>query len=909
MVDSISFSSLPALVRRRSLSTPVMPRKPIVVTPGLKSSAFGLAKGVHYQAYALPRFSAANTTPVVKEAPAQTQSGAAAENAEAQADALLSKITTDTKVKFKETKPMMSLKEFISLVYQDPYKYLPTASHYAVRGLKSFGTENKRVMGEDVVAHKFVKAPWKSQALNEIPGLLGQDEVISQIIETLEDFSRTGKQNRMILLVGPKGSGKSETWRLVSKALELYSHRPEGVRYTLNWVFPKSNPFDIIRPLMTEDDYNQWEKTKQGSSTVLSPKNIGALLESNLNIHPLFLLPVQDREALIQDLHRRGKIQNTAEFSYFINGKLDSYSQKILDALTEHYDGDMSKVFNHVMVERWTMSEQSGKGLGMVPPAANRDAMLKQVTPDVRWDRFPAFLQRAGLMKLVGALPNANGGLFNMEDMGRNMDPTRYVYLLITGETGETIIDTHGQDDASTVREQLDVVFVGSANPESILKMMKEGQWDALSKRTKLIYVPYLRQYREEAQIYEPLLANQRQRGRKIDPFVNEAFPLFLTTTRLLPVNADNAAYKKVNSDELTEGLKKLDPLRKALLYQGEDLNSFESSPNKVPPFERRIQEALHDHVALVKHEHDPDSRSDIVSNFEGSHGIDPREGEDLMKRILNYDPESPVTVLTMFQALADVVKTDMKYQQDLVQAIKMDPNFFGKFQKPGAKKDESPAFVPTPIDLLKMVEGHMRRKMQVEIKEALKVYHEPKIYADQIRKYMAHVEARNNTTEIDDPELRSPTSTDKTPDPNFMKRIELIIAPSAVKSDKDLETFRLEMMGRQKRWDRSQSVQDNILRIYEPEVKTLMTHDETKFQEHLDRLLADLPKVLRNPNIYDNQADKKDHVEQILGGIAKLTERGIPKEALPQMVEWAFDPARNFISDGTFKIRRPSQS
>lgn len=831
--------------------------------------------------------------------PDLTEPASEAKETDTSADSILQALQQATQAKFEKTKSVMSLREFLKLVYEDPYKYLPTASSYVVNALESFGSKNQNVLGENIPVYNFTKTSWRPALQKDKVGIVSQEHTIHTFMQALRGFVDKGASNRIIIFVGPKGSGKSEIFRVIFDAVEHYSRQSEGARYTISWVF--GNKKDGLRPmrtLMGDEEFQKWQEKLSANteSDMIPPEKVGAQLPSNLNIHPLFVLPMEARIKLLEDLKAKGKIKESDNFDYFIKGKLDNYSQTILDGLLKLYKGDTQKAFRHIMVERWEMSRQSGKGLAAIPPSQNRDAILRPETPDVDWAKLPGFLRSIGLLKEEGYLPNANGGLVNFDDMGRE-DAGRYLYLLVTGETGEAVIEGPG---ASTVREQLDVIFVASANPDSIYNMLRQGQWAALADRLTIIPVPHIRQYKSETELYKSYIAREQEKGRVVTPNVEDAFSLWMTMTRLLPINPKHEEYQKLNDSDFLSGLSKLDPLRKALLYQGEDINDYESGDKK--RFSSKEQERLRRNLALIAKEHNYDAGKTEFSFYEGGHGLSARDGMNLMEKIIaSSDPNGPLSVLDVFETLYNETKAELPYFASIQGMAGKQQLPFGVETSKGSGAGNTA--IRTPRNLLLMTEAHVRRKLQNDIKHALGVYRPQEAYIKQLNKYIVHAMAFTTNTTISDVSKRSPLSSSAHPDPQMMKDMEGIISEKSLSSEDERSQFRSSISGKLSKWDKSLSDEENIGQIFGPQIQRMMAHDESHIKETLKQLTKDLMDLWQNPNVFDNDTNRKDDLPKLKKALDAIESLGYPKEIIPQILDWAFHT--DHISDGSYKRKR----
>ena len=841
------------------------------------------------------------------------------------ADDILSNLSKVTQEQFEEAKPVMTFRELLDKVIEDPYRYLPTASSYSERALLSYGVKSEKVLGKDTEVYEFAKSPWKSGLVNGIKGVIGQEGVLFNIVKKLREFQEHGRPNRIILVLGPKGNGKSVIFDTIFEALEKYSGTPEGARYTFSWFFPQGSPLRAMPPLMSKAEATAYDqRAKRGGGH--KPGAKGEVLPSNMNCHPLFLLPKEDRIKLIENLKAAGKLRDEDNFDYFIEGDLDVNSRSVFDALKKQYKGDLNKVYEHVVVESWQMEQQSGRGLAKIAPSRNRDAHLQQVSSDIDWGQLPRFVKQNGLTMIVGELPRANGGLFNMDDMGREVgDPGRYIYMLQTAETGKASITGNVP---GSVEEQLDVILVASANPESLMKMAQEGQLGALRDRMDIVVSGHLREYEKEAQIYEPYIENAVKQGRTIGPHVLDTFALLMTMTRLFPINTGYEDYEEAiaQNPELKAALTKLgtDPLRKALLYQGEDINSYELGDKQ--KFTEKEKKLLQRNLGTISEEYLSGVGDSIFFAYEGGLGLSAREGQDLFQGVMSLHKKEALTILDIFEHLskefkAAKVEDQPKYFQRMLQITQEEAG--DRLPSPGSSA--TPSYQPsryggregsvgarpgasvfkTPRDLLKDVEGHARRQAQMEIKRALGLFRDPSEYYTMLDKYLAHVLAVTQQTSVKEQAFRSPSPASSKPDENLMGRIEQMITPET-RGNQAVADFRQDLVGRFAQWDNSLSREENLQTIFAPEVQKMINHDEQAAKENLEQLVKDLISMWEDPGRF-NQLGNEERKNQLTEALTALDAKGYPQGALPSILDWAFSD--KFISDESYKVRRATKN
>src|SRR6185436_12006315 len=108
-------------------------------------------------------------------------------------------------------------------------------------------------------------------------------------------------------------SAKSTIARVMKRGLERYSRRPEGALYTFSWIL--------------ED---------------------GTLVASPMNEDPLKLVPAEARNDIVRQLNER--LDRTYRIS--MPGDLDPMSRWYFSYFLKKYEGDWTRVLDHVRVRR-----------------------------------------------------------------------------------------------------------------------------------------------------------------------------------------------------------------------------------------------------------------------------------------------------------------------------------------------------------------------------------------------------------------------------------------------------------------------------------------------------------------------------------------------------------------------------
>src|SRR5262249_44360396 len=146
-------------------------------------------------------------------------------------------------------------------------------------------------------------------------------------------FVQDGRPNKLILLHGPNGSAKSTFIRCLGRGLEHYSTLDEGALYRFSWIFPTQKHtrggigFGGNREALAASE----------SFAYLPDDVVDARVGDELRDHPLLLIPIDERQRLIERLVRdTGRESGKTSFNvsdYLRQGALSPKNRAIYDAL------------------------------------------------------------------------------------------------------------------------------------------------------------------------------------------------------------------------------------------------------------------------------------------------------------------------------------------------------------------------------------------------------------------------------------------------------------------------------------------------------------------------------------------------------------------------------------------------
>ncbi len=490
----------------------------------------------------------------------------------------LEQLSTDYKesmpADLRETK---SFDWYLEEVYEDP-KVARNAHQRVADMFDYYGTTYDETEG--MVEYQLASEDPLGDGENTFYGKVIHQSIHEFVNKVKSGARRLGPERRIKLLLGPVGSGKSHFDKQVRKYFEDYTLRDDGRMYTFRW----TNLCDVIQDQDPADD------------TVRSP----------MNQDPLVLLPLEQRQRVIDDLNEN------LDAPYTIQNEqaLDPESEFYMDKLLAYYDDDLQQVLeNHVEIVRFVADENKRQGLETFEPKDKKNQDETELTGDVNYSKIAIYGESdPRAFDYSGAFCNANRGIFSGEELLKLQREFLYDFLHATQE--QTI------KPKNNPRIDIDQVIVGRTNMPEYKDKKGDEKMEAFNDRTKRIDFPYVLSYEDEANIYDKMLNNADVPDINVEPHTLEMAGLFGVLTRI------------EEPDTETVGL-----LSKAKAYNGE------------------IDEG--DDIDVKKLRDEAEAKAEIG---EGMVGVSPRFiGDEIAEAIMDSKHRqrgflSPLTVFNFFE-------------------------------------------------------------------------------------------------------------------------------------------------------------------------------------------------------------------------------------------------------------------
>ncbi len=548
--------------------------------------------------------------------------------------AAIGSIAESVEKRFLRGRRVLSFAEYLDLFAGDPTRHARDASRYVRDCFDHFGTAQVEHPWGKFTRFKLFDLAW--DPAHHDHALIGQEHVQEEIYRSLSNFAREGRPNRLVLLHGPNGSAKSTIVSCIMRALEHYSTLDEGALYRFNWVFPSS------KTLRGSLGFGPKEQAATVATFAHLPDDqVDAKLLVEVRDHPLFLVPVDERQRLLERFVKEKGAEALSDgfCDWILHGQLSHKSQQVFEALLSSYNGSYTEVLKHVQVERYFISQRYRTGAVTIGPQMSVDAVERQITMDRSLGSLPASLQAVTLYEAKGELVDAAGGILEFSDiLKRPLDAFKYLQLSI--ETGEVALTAQNVT--------LNCVMMGSANELHLDAFREHPEFASFRGRLELIRTPYLRSFTQEQQIYDVHVVPHIR--RHVAPHATSMAAQFAVLTRMRKPNTDK--YPRSLSNALS-GLTAVEKM---------DLYALGRSPERL---ETDAQKVLRAGVREVYEE------SDAYPIYEGRVGASPREMRAVLLDAAQssvYKCLSPLAVLDEIDQLCQR-KAEFEWLQQDTQA------------------------------------------------------------------------------------------------------------------------------------------------------------------------------------------------------------------------------------------------
>ena len=396
--------------------------------------------------------------------------------------------------KFRQQHWEGSFEDYIKMVEDSP-RLCRNSYQRMYDMILSYGTEEYTDGKKKITKYHFFSDPIE----NGKDAVFGLDISLQKLVNVFKSAAQGyGTERRVILLHGPVGSAKSTIVRLLKKGLEAYSRTPEGALYTFSWVIDNSK-FPI--PIIDND-----------------------AMPDPMHGEPLYLIPREFRDPLVNTINEK---QQDGGYQIVLDGDLCPASRQIYRDLFKHYEGDWTKVIQHIRVHRLLLSEQDRVGIGTFQPKDEKNQDSTELTGDINYRRIAQYGSDSDprAFNFDGEFNIANRGMIEFVEVLK-LD-VAFLYDLL-GASQE-----HKVKPKKFPQTDIDEVIIGHTNEPEYKKLQNNEFMEALRDRTVKIDIPYITKLSQEEHIYEKDFSERRIKSKHIAPHTLEMAAMWSVLTRL----------------------------------------------------------------------------------------------------------------------------------------------------------------------------------------------------------------------------------------------------------------------------------------------------------------------------------------------------------------------------------------
>ncbi len=747
-------------------------------------------------------------------------------------DPILDRLQSSVREHFDENEQVLSFEEFLEHFVSHPCRHLRTAPQYLLEMFDYFGTQESSRIGME--AHRF--GVFDLEEVGKNTNLIGQERVQEDIYQYLQSFAKRGEADKMLLLHGPNGSGKTTVIENIVLGLERFSRAPEGVLMTFSWLFTdREGKLDRIGFEAVPEDEDE-----QVSYAHLDAHDISSRFGCELRCSPLFLLPRERRESFVRDVLAGSKPPHPhLNYTRFLEGDLCQKCMKIYESLLIAYQGDWRKVLRHVRVERYFVSKRYRRGAVSIEPQGNVDGGTQPITSEHSWS-IPVVLRNVTLYQPVGDIVDANRGILEYSDfLKRPIEMNKY--LLTTCERGTASL--------SNCMVYLDLLIAGTANEKQLSLFKRSPDFSSFKGRMELIAVPYLLRVSIEAELYRRQI-RAVAKGRDVAPHTAEVAALWSVLTRLRRPCAEN--YEEPMRGVVT----KLTPVEKANLYDSGEVPAHFSEE------EKKVLRAGIREVREEFEEHEAEFEGIFGAEYEGRRGVSPREMLTLLSRAAESGAagrgaggsDRCLTPMAVFDAIEELVKDSSLYD-------------FLRITSDDGYHDVRELLTAVKTEYLSWVTQEVYGSIElIDESEYDRIFHE----------YFRHVKAFDSGEKV----FNSSTNAYDSPSTELLERIE-----GLVEHDEDPEHFRSNIMTRIAAWSLDNPQQPLDYPTLFPEIYQAL---KDNFYSERKRVLTLIEQDILKYGTDEFDLLSDGEKEQVVKALAKMRDEfGYTEDGARDVIAW----------------------
>lgn len=561
----------------------------------------------------------------------------------------------------------ISYQEFIEQARLRPALFLRNTAGFISDALESGGSHKGYHYGREVTVFDAMSSEISTTAARQGRVPRDHEETIFNLYQVLREQAKLPHPDKAIVLVGPPGCGKNLIInRLLSLVEDFSRYHPDGARFRIAFSFSGREQMGYIRaPNGTGDGQYDDRQLIPSSSNATPFSLIGCEIEiaRHAGLHTLAQKLVDERESLIASLKENsdGKFLNA---DYLREARIGPTLKATCLGLIQYYrkeenlslEDSLTRIRqDHVVAQPYFFDAETGEGILTRLPLGDTVSDAWGLGAGGGNVNNPThYLKHSSTEPIVVSSGLLRADFTNFEDLFHpGMDLRHLTYLHTAIEDGkiQIAVTDPGNNARYPHASQLitinkDMLFIGSANRENIDNRSRDEGFSPLAERIIGINTPSIRNYKAQAEALTHVLSRLPE-DRKATPHAAMVASLFFTATRLIDPKPGHYTGEFKDISSLTANLK--GGVAKALYLaiepgkNEEHILNFGGRRFSSEQLELLMQQPVQYRIA---HEFSGSSRLGATSDLtDGGFGISPRVVNELFAEMLNYKPDSDLTV------------------------------------------------------------------------------------------------------------------------------------------------------------------------------------------------------------------------------------------------------------------------
>lgn len=349
------------------------------------------------------------------------------------------------------------------------------------------------------------------------------DRLLANRLVHLADSLKTGAlRNKMLVFVGPPGSGKSTFLTNILNKLEKFVQTNAGMMYETVWQIDIQKLGLSHLPSFGDTAQSPFLPTGEEAEIVhggkLSSRYL--LVPCPSHDHPIIQIPRELRHDLLNDIihdkEMKKKILHHKEYEWVLKDSPCPVCTSIYRALSDRLSPE--ELLETLRVRSYEFSRKLGEGASVYNPG-DRLMKLPVYNPELQRWLDAIFMNSNEVSYIYSRMAKTNNGIFAIMDAkSQNVERLRNVHGIISD----------GVHKVGMFEEHINSLFITLINPEDMNVIEEEKSFQ---DRVITIPIPYVRDYTTEVEIYRNIYGGVID--RHFLPHVLTSFAKVIVASRL----------------------------------------------------------------------------------------------------------------------------------------------------------------------------------------------------------------------------------------------------------------------------------------------------------------------------------------------------------------------------------------